>query len=88
MKIDTDKLIAMTGSPIITGDDISIVTLVGQKSITLTRDGVETNILNCLDRNSDWLRLVKGDNIIAYTADIGSVNLQFAIENRTIYEGV
>ena len=88
MKIDTDKLIAMTGSPIIAGDDINIVTLVGQKSITLIRDGVEINILNCLDRNSDWLRLVKGDNIIAYTVDTGSVNLQFVIENRTIYEGV
>ena len=44
--------------------------------------------LNCLDKNADWFQLAKGDNIFAYTAEYGSTNLQFKIENRIVYEGV
>lgn len=88
MRIDTVKLAAFTGSSIIAGDEIVICTIKGNKSITLLRNGKTTNILNCLDKNADWFQLAKGDNIFAYTAEAGSTNLQFKIENRLIYEGV
>lgn len=88
MKIDTEKLSALTGSGIIAGDDIVICTVKGNKSIKLLRSGKTTNILNCLDKNTDWFQLAKGDNIFAYTAQSGSSNLQFKIDNRVIYEGV
>lgn len=88
MKIDTEKLSALTGSGIIAGDDIVICTVKGNKSIKLLRAGKTTNILNCLDKNADWFQLAKGDNIFAYTAQSGSSNLQFKIDNRVIYEGV
>ena len=88
MRIDTDKLEALTGSGIISGDDIIITTVRGEKSIRLLRTGRYTNILNCLDKGSDWFQLSKGDNIFAYVAEYGSENLQFKIENRIIYEGV
>lgn len=56
---------------------------------SVTKDnGKTTNILNCLDKNADWFQLAKGDNIFAYTAEYGSTNLQFKIENRIVYEGV
>lgn len=88
MRIDTDKLSMFTGSGIIAGDDIIISTVKGSKSITLQRKGKTTNILNCLERNPDWFQLAKGDNIFAYTAESGSSNLQFKIENQIAYEGV
>lgn len=88
MKINTDKLSALIGSGIRAGDDIVIKTMRGEKSITLIRTGMSYNILNCLDKGSDWFQLTKGDNIFAFTADYGSENLQFMIENKTIYEGV
>lgn len=88
MRIDTDKLKAFTGSGIISGDEIIICTVKGQKSITLLRNGKTTNILNCLDKNADWFQLAKGDNIFAYTVEEGRANLQFRIENRIVYEGV
>lgn len=88
MRIDTDKLAAFTGSGIIAGDDIIICTVKGNKSISLQRAGKMTNILNCLEKNADWFQLAKGDNIFAYTAETGSSNLQFKIENRIVYEGV
>lgn len=88
MRIDTDKLEALTGSGIKAGDDIIISTVRGAKYIQLLRTGFYTNILNCLDKDSDWFQLARGDNVFAYTAEYGSENLQFKIENRVIYEGV
>lgn len=88
MTIDTVKLEKLTGQGLIAGDDVVINTLKGEKSITLVRSGVSYNILNCLDKNTDWFTLAKGDNIFAFTADSGVTNLQFRIENKVIYEGV
>jgi hypothetical protein len=88
MKIDTTKLEDLTGDVIISGDDIIISTIKGQKSITLIRGGISYNILNCLDRDVDWFQLSRGDNVFAFYATTGITNLQFRIENETLYEGV
>ncbi len=88
MRIDTVKLEALTGSGIVAGDDIIIKTQKGDKSITLIREGQYINILNCLGKETDWFTLAKGDNIFAFTAESGTTNLQFWIENKVIYEGV
>lgn len=88
MRIDTDKLKELTGHEIIAGDDIIINTVRREKSIRLLRNGYYTNILNCLEWGSKWFQLTKGDNIFTYIAEAGSENLQFKIENRTLYEGV
>lgn len=88
MKIDTTKLASIIGSGIKAGDDIEICTEHGNKTVTFIRDAVRTNILNCLDRNSDWFKLNRGENVFGYTADSGSENLQFTIENKVLYEGV
>lgn len=88
MVINTDKIKTFTGSGIIAGDDIIICTVKGRKSVTLLRAGNTYNILNCMDRNTDWFQLSKGDNVFAYVAETGTVNLQFKIENQLVYEGV
>lgn len=88
MKIDTDKLESLTGSPIKAGDEITICTVKGKKSVTLIRDGEAINILNCLSKNSQWFKLVKGDNIFAYASETGIDNMQLRLENGVIYEGV
>lgn len=88
MRIDTDKIQQITGSGILAGDDIIISTVRGEKTITLLRGGHYINILNALDKGSDWFSLTKGDNVFAYVAEYGSENLQFKIENKIIYEGV
>lgn len=88
MLIDTDKIARFTGSGIVAGDDIIIRTVTGEKSVTLLRGGKTYNILNCINRNTDWFELVKGDNLFAYSAEFGMSNLQFKIENRLVYEGV
>ena len=88
MNIDTSKLEILTGNGIIAGDTITIETKEKHKSITLLRDGAVINILNCLDRGTDWLTLSKGDNIIAYRAEEGGMNVQFKVTYKNAYEGV
>lgn len=86
--IDTDKLVSLTGSGIITGDTINISTIKGDKYIELLRNGRSINILNCVDKSADWFTLSKGDNIFAYTAGEGMENLEFSMENRSVFEGI
>lgn len=88
MRINTDKIEALTGSGIVAGDDIIISTVKGDKYAHLIREGDTINILNCMDKDTDWFQLSKGDNIFVYTAEVGTTNLQFKIENRLVYEGV
>lgn len=90
MILNTDRLktILGTDTAIIEGDTIIIDTTRGNKSITLLREGISTNILNCLDRGSKWFTLTKGDNIFSYDAETGATNLQFYIVNKVAYDGV
>lgn len=88
MRIDSARLIAITGSDIIANDQILISTVNGDKYIRLLRAGVYTNILNALDRNADWPQLTSGDNLLAYTADEGQENIRLEIQYSLLYEGV
>lgn len=88
MKIDTNKLTAIVGSPIQAVDDLIISTVTGEKSITFWRNGKSYNVLNCLDRESSWLKLDVGRNVLAYVAETGYKNLQFNIQYFPLFEGV
>lgn len=88
MRINDEKLIALMGSGISAGDEITITTSRGQKGITMLRSGRITNIINALEKPIKWFQLAKGDNVFAYTATAGITNLQFSIENKVLYLGV
>lgn len=70
------------------GDEITINTRKKEKSITLLRNGVQTNIVGKLDAGSTWFNLIPGDNIFTYEADEFPEHLQciFIINNQ--FEGV
>ena len=88
MSIDSVRFSQLTGSDIVAGDTIEICTIKGQKSITLLRDGVRSNILNVLGKNIDWLQLTKGDNVFGFVASYGGENVQFRVTSHVAYEGV
>ena len=88
MEISKEKLEELTGSGIIANDTITICSIRGQKSISLLRNGITTNILNCLGKSIDWFTISKGDNIFAYTAEEGASNIQFKVISKVLYEGV
>lgn len=88
MDIDSDKLVALTGSGFISGDDVVITTIKGEKSIFLTRAGEKINILNCLSVSADWFQVQRGDNLFTFTADSGQANVQLKIKHRLLFEGI
>lgn len=88
MYIDVEWIEILTGFGIINGDRIDICTERGNKYAYLTRGDDTFNIINAIDKDSDWFTLAKGDNLFSYVADDGISNLQFRIESKTAYEGV
>lgn len=88
MHIDTEKIEALTGEGVHTGDTIVITTMRKNRTITLIRGGKEYNILNSLDRGSPWFQLRKGVNKFAYICEVGGSNLEFKITNQILYEGI
>lgn len=84
MKIDITKI---PGSKMVLYDEIIVNTNIGEKGIILSRGGKDQNIINALDRDSDWFWLNKGDNIFAFKVGDGFENLQVSIKNNIVYEG-
>lgn len=69
-------------------DTITISTVKGKKSVTRTRAGSITNLLNYLDRMSKWFVLEYGVNRFSYSADDGAGNLIVSVTYNTVYEGI
>lgn len=91
VKINDTKLQAIAGQGFKMGDDLIINSEEGHKSAILLRNGLETNIINALDRRTkrpDWFKLYPGDNLFNYTATSGATNVQISIEYRILYKGV
>lgn len=62
-----------------TGDIATVNTARGQKSITLVRGGVETNLFPYLEQGSQLFSLVPGENELSYSADNGSNNRNVSV---------
>lgn len=88
IKIDTDKMARLTGKGFQIGDSIIVSTVPGDIYAKLLRDGDYYNILNCVDRASQWFLLAKGNNHIGYVAEEGTANIRMYVENKVWYEGV
>lgn len=70
------------------GDKLVINTNIGEKGITLIRDGEETNALGHMRPDSDWLILMPGDNVFTYDCESGASNLQLTFRSSLLYAGV
>lgn len=71
------------------GDLITIITQEGQKSVTLLRNGLESNIFNSLMKDITWLQLPLGGAVFVYTVDSGLIaNLNVTIKHYDLFEGV
>lgn len=70
-------------------DVITIDTRIGHKTVTLLREGVETNIFNSLIEGVTWLQLASNYSVYAYTIDSGDLtDVTINITHRDLYEGV
>lgn len=70
------------------GDEITINTNPGEKSITLTRAGVSSNALGYMTPDSAWFILEPGDNLFTYDAGSGTHYLQIEFSSTILYGGV
>lgn len=70
-------------------DLITIDTRQGQKSVTLLRNGVETNLFNYVMKNSTWLQLAAEGSTFVYEVGSGSAgDLMVTFKHYNLYEGV
>ena len=84
---DTGKYLQIKGE-IIKGDVITITTKTGNKTVTLTRNGVDYNIINRLVSGSTWLNLSQGANTFHLTAVRNMKNLRVTLIHTDAYLGV
>lgn len=64
----TGESFTLTGT-FLSGDHITINTVKGQKAVTLTRDGVKSNIFSAMQKGSTFFQLSAGDNFFSYVVD-------------------
>ena len=70
------------------GDIITISTKTGNKTVTLTRNGVDSNIINQLVAGSTWLTLREGLNTFHVQAVKNVKNLKITLMHTNAYLGV
>ena len=70
---------------ILEGDKITITTKTGNKTVTLEREGVTTNIINRLVSGSTWLTLQMGENKFYLRASGDISNLKVHLIHRNAY---
>ena len=84
---DTGEYLQIKGE-IQRGDIITISTKTGNKTVTLTRNGVDSNIINQLVAGSTWLTLREGLNTFHVQAVRNVKNLKITLMHTNAYLGV
>ena len=84
---DTGEYLQIKGE-IQRGDIITITTKTGNKTVTLTRNGVDSNIINQLVAGSTWLTLREGLNTFHVQAVKNVKNLKITLMHTNAYLGV
>lgn len=72
----------------VSGDKVTVNTRSGEKSVILTRLGVEFNIINALDAGASWLQLQRGNNTLLLGANSGSTALSVTFKHYDLFAGV
>lgn len=88
MKIDTDKIKTITGITFSAGDSIEISTRKGQKYAHLIHQGIASNVIAAIAKESDWFELTIGRNTFGFEAEEGIENLNVSFQYRNAYGGV
>lgn len=81
--IETGDYITLgySGKPFeaVAGDIVTITTATGNKHVTLTRDGVTSEINHYLTEDSVFIQLMRGSNSFGFSADSGLNNMSIGI---------
>lgn len=72
----------------VSGDKVTVNTRSGEKSVILTRFGVDFNIINALDAGASWLQLQRGNNTLLLGANSGATALSVTFKHYDLFAGV
>lgn len=75
-------------SNFVSGDKVTINTRNGEKSVILTRFGVDFNLINALDAAASWLQLQRGNNKFYFGADSGTGSMTIVFTHTDLFAGV
>lgn len=88
IEIDTGKIASITGNSFKKFDDILISTIRGERYCKLIRNGVTTNIIGALRRDTDWFQISNGSNAFGFSAESGANNISVTFSYQNAYVGV
>ena len=72
----------------VSDDVVTVNTRNGEKSVKLTRFGVDFNIINAVDASSVWLQLRRGNNTLYFNADSGVDHMTVTFKHTDLFVGV
>ena len=72
----------------VSDDVVTVNTRNGEKSVKLTRLGVDFNIINALDAGASWLQLRRGNNTLYFNADSGVDHMTVTFKHTDLFAGV
>lgn len=78
INVDTQRYFKVNKT-MVAGEEIIIDTIIGEKKIEGTLNGVTTNYFKYRDLDSEWLQLQVGDNLFRYDAEQNVENLEVYI---------
>lgn len=78
INVDTQKYFKVNKT-MQAGEEIMIDTIIGEKKIQGTLNGITLNYFKYRDLDSEWLQLKVGDNLFRYDADENVENLEVYI---------
>lgn len=88
MKLYSDRVKKTTGFIPNAGDDVIISTINGNKYAHLYHEGFYYNILNAIDKESDWFKLTKGDNVFVFNTQHGNEKILMSFQYRDAFGGI
>jgi hypothetical protein len=69
------------------GDTMFVDTREGHKNV-YKGDGTEEKLIQYMAINSDFIRLIPGNNMVGFGADFGSANVKMQLRFREMYPGI
>jgi hypothetical protein len=69
------------------GDKLTLSTVVGEKGLIYTHDGIDYNMLSAIEPAGKWIYLTTGSNYLVINKD-GAIEITASVKNKIYYYGV
>lgn len=86
--VETNEYFVLDNLTLQAGDVVRINTIKKQKSVTLLRDGVTTNLIGNVRFGSTWFQLAPLDNTFIVSAEVNPENMYVTFMIANQFEGV